>query len=388
MKIAYFAGTMIEDGVTKVLLRLAQHAVKNGHEAIIITGYIKPEIKSPVKVITVPAVKFPLYKDYRLTTPGRLYFASILKEFQPDLLHLHSPDPLSWAALNYGRRHKIPVLITHHTAFDRYLPYYRLAWLEPLVWDLLGRLYNRASLVDVPSPLIASDLRQHGIKNLAVIPWGIDLQLFNPGKADAQWRNEVTGGKSQPIILYAGRLTREKDLKTLATVYQALRRLNDSTVVPDAKAFQMVVAGDGPARTELESLMPGAIFTGNLDHARLAEVYAASDIFLFPSSTDNFPLVIMEALASGLVPVVADRGGAPSAIIHQENGLICRACDASEFASQVQGLLDDPAALSRLKKAAYQSAQEYDWEKILVRIFKLYEDLVSRPPKPKKSRRR
>ncbi|NCU33639.1 MAG: glycosyltransferase, partial [Candidatus Moranbacteria bacterium] len=107
-------------------------------------------------------------------------------------------------------------------------------------------------------------------------------------------------------------------MKTLAAAYQLLSQSAYQT------NFKMVVAGDGPARAELEKLMPGAIFTGHLNHDRLSEIYASSDIFLFPSSTDNFPLVVLEAMASGLVPVVADRGGAPSAVISSENGLICR----------------------------------------------------------------
>jgi glycosyltransferase involved in cell wall biosynthesis len=370
MKIAYFAGTLNDDGVSKVMLRLADYAVRQGHEAIIITGYIRPDIVSPVKVIIVPAVKFPLYKEYRITAPGRMGFNSILKEFKPDLIHLHSPDPLSWAALNYGRRHKLPVLVTHHTAFDRYLPYYHLSWLEPVVWDLLGYLYNRSSLVNVPSPLIAEDLRNHGIKNLSVIPWGIDLQLFNPGKADFKWREGITENKKQVVILYAGRLTWYKDLRTLAATYQALQQ------VSAPNSFRMVVAGDGPAREELEKMMPGAVFTGHLKHAQLAEIYAASDIFLFPSSTDNFPLVILEAMASGLVPVVADRGGAPTIIKHQENGLVCKAREAEDFYQQVKGLLDNPAELARLRAASLATAQEYDWEKILVKIFSLCQELV------------
>lgn len=368
MKIAYFAGTMIEDGVTKVMLRLADYAVRQGHEAIIFTGYIKPEIKPAVPVVVVPALKFPLYKDYRLPSPGRFRFGRILKKFKPDLIHLHSPDPLSWAALSYGRHHKIPVLVTHHAAFDRYLPYYHLAWLEPLVWDLLKRLYNRTSLVNVPSPLIAEDLKNHKIKNLAVIPWGIDLQLFNPEKLDKTWRQGVAGS-NQKLILYAGRLTWEKDLKTLAAAYQLLSQSAYQT------NFKMVVAGDGPARAELEKLMPGAIFTGHLNHDRLSEIYASSDIFLFPSSTDNFPLVVLEAMASGLVPVVADRGGAPSAVISSENGLICRSYEAEDFVRQIESLLAQEPELERLRQAARRSAEEYDWEKILARIFKLYEDL-------------
>jgi len=372
MKIAYFVGTLIEDGVTKVLLNLAQYAIQQGHEAIIITGYIKPEIKSPVKVITVPAVRFPLYKDYRLTTPGRLRFATALKKFQPDLLHLHSPDPLSWAALNYGQRHKKPVLITHHTAFDRYLPYYHLAWLEPLVWELLGHLYNRASLVNVPSPLIAQDLKRHGIKNLAVIPWGIDLELFNPSQADMKWRQTIIDHPNQKIILYAGRLTWEKDLKTLAATYKIL---NKSDRKDD---FKLVIAGGGPAKAELEKIMPAAIFMGHLDHACLAKVYAASDIFLFPSSTESFGLVVLEAMASGLAPVVANKGGASSLIIDNQNGLLAQALDPGDFSRQVNQLLDNPYKLNSLRQAARQTAENYSWGRTLVKIFELYQTLVNK----------
>ena len=281
MKIAYFIGTLrVQDGVAKVLLRMAEYAHKHGHEAVIITGYAEKEVISPVPVWTVPSVVFPLYKAYRLPKPGMHGFKVRLDEFKPDIIHLHSPDTIAWAALKYARRNNIPIMATHHTAFDRYLPYYHLNWAAGILWFLLRRLYNRLKVITVPSPIMKSDLTKHGVTHVEVFEWGVNLTLFNPKSYSKEWRKKIIGAEDCPILLCVCRLTWEKDLRILAETYTLLKeKLGENS-------FRMIVSGTGPAEVELKKLMPGAIFKGHLENDELSQTYASSDIFLFPSTTE------------------------------------------------------------------------------------------------------
>ncbi len=129
MKIAYFIGTLKkEDGAAKVLATLVREAQMQSIESLIITGYAEDAAFSPVPIIEIPAVVFPLYTEYRLPLPGMKGFEKKLDEFQPDIIHLHSPDTIAWAALKYAKRRNIPIVATYHTDFARYLSYYHISF--------------------------------------------------------------------------------------------------------------------------------------------------------------------------------------------------------------------------------------------------------------------
>lgn len=371
MKIAYFIGTFKkEDGVTSVLLKMSEAAKNAGHENIIITGYVEDRSLSPVEVIEVPAVTFPLYKDYKLPIPGQKGFALKLDEFKPDIIHVHSPDPIAWAALKYAKNKRIPIIATYHTDFIKYLPYYHLSFLKPFVWAMFRKLYNQMDLVTTPSSVIAKDLTDHGIKNVLSLPWGTNLQIFNPEARSEEWRKKILKNGEKHIVFSASRITWEKDLKTLAGAYNLLKEKNDD--------FEMVIAGDGPALGDLKKLMPGAIFLGHLDLKELAQSYASSDIFLFPSATETFGNVTLEAMASGAVPVVANSGGSKALVKNKYNGLICEPYNAEDFYLKTLSLLSAPKELNTLRENGLTFSKEYSWERVFIKVFGIYKKLINR----------
>ena len=143
MKIAYFIGTLKKesgDGVARVLLTFAREAEKRGIKSVIVTGWAEDPSASPAPVIKVPSMVFPLYREYRLPLPGMGGFEKELNEFKPDIIHIHSHDAIAFAALKYAKKHGIPIFATHHTDFPRYLAYYHVPFLKPLVWFILRRL--------------------------------------------------------------------------------------------------------------------------------------------------------------------------------------------------------------------------------------------------------
>lgn len=371
MKIAYFIGSLIkEDGVSRVLIKMASAAKDAGLESVIVTGYVEDASISPVPIIEVPAITFPLYKAYKLPMPGKKHFETELDKFAPDIIHVHSPETLAFAALKYAHAKKIPIVATHHTDFVRYLPYYHLSLLAPALWFLFRRLYNRMNLVTTPSKEIAEELVQHGVRHVETLPWGTDLKLFNPKKFSESWRNHILAGKEGKIILTASRLTWEKNLKILAEAYRLLRSSDDK--------FAMVVAGSGPAAEGFKKLMPGAIFLGHLDSSALAEAYASSDIFLFPSATETFGNVTLEAMASGAVPIVADAGGSKSLVENGANGLVAQSGDAKAFYLHALTLLKNSQKLKLLRSAGIKFAQDYSWDKVFDRMFSQYQKLAGK----------
>lgn len=372
MKIAYFIGTLKkEDGVARVLLMLVREAQKRSDECVIITGSVEDRAMTTAPIIEIPSIAFPLYKEYKLPLPGMKGFEKQLREFAPDIIHIHSPDTSAWAAVRFAKKYRIPIVATHHTDFMRDLAYYHVQFLKPLVSMLLRRLYHHMHIITTPSSITTHDLTEMGVNRLETIPWGVDLAHFAPHFRSEQWRKKVLGERIADtfIILCVCRLAWEKNLRVLADTYTLLRKQRDD--------FVMVVAGEGPARKELEQLMPGAIFRGYLEEAELSETYASTDIFLFPSSRETFGNVTIEAMASGLAPVVADAGGSKTIVTHGRNGLLADPRSAQDFAQKVTMLLNDRDLQEKIKYTALEDARHFTWERVFERMFEIYRQMIS-----------
>jgi phosphatidylinositol alpha 1,6-mannosyltransferase len=369
MKIAYFIGTLKkEDGVTRVLLALIREAQKKEFGSVIVTGWAEDASISPAPVIQVPSIIFPLYKEYRLSLPGIRGFSRQLDEFQPDIIHLHSPDTIAWSALKYAKKRKVPIMATYHTDFGRYLAYYHLSFLRPAVWIALKRLYKQMRFVTTPSQVISDELIGHGIPNVQTIPWGVEFARFDISFRSPEWRQKILKDGQKTILLCVCRLTWEKDLRTLAQTYNLLKK--------NRSDFAMVIAGDGPAKKELQSLMPGAIFLGHLEGLEFSKVYASCDIFLFPSTTETFGNVTVEAMASGLVPVVADAGGSKTLVRDGENGFLARPKNSDDFCKKVSRLLDDQPLRGRMRNAGLDFVKNFTWEKVFDSLLKIYSNCL------------
>jgi glycosyltransferase involved in cell wall biosynthesis len=219
----------------------------------------------------------------------------------------------------------------------------------------------------VPTRPILDELNANGIQRLEYLPNGVDASLFGPHRRSEEWRKQFDGGR-KPIVLFVSRLVWEKDLRVLAGMHELLRsRRND---------FVMVIVGDGHARTELEQMMPGAHFLGYQSGTTLAESFASSDIFVFPSTTETFGLVTLEAMASRLAPVAANVGGAAELLEHGKSGLFAEPFSAPDLARKVEWLLDYPRFRQIISEQAYVRAQRYRWENILGRLFAVYAEVI------------
>jgi phosphatidylinositol alpha 1,6-mannosyltransferase len=365
MRVAYFAGSMKKghDGVTRVLYRTIDALQSAGIESVFFSPIIPPPEERPVPMCEVPSVVFPFYKDYRYAVPGSKYFEQKLREFRPDLMHIHSPCPLGHAAVHYGHRNGIPVVATYHTHFPSYAKYYNIKILEMCSWNHLRKLYNDCAGVFVPSEPIRQELCSHGFVTTELLPHGVDTGEFNPSFRSEEWR-DAHGLTGKTVLLFAGRLVWEKDLRVLAAAYHTLMAKRADIV--------FVLAGDGPVRDELTRMMPGALFLGQQSGTALSRAYASSDIFVFPSTTETFGNVTLEAMASGLPPVCARKGGAGGLITPGVTGMLAEPQDAGDLARHIEFLLDLPVERRRIAEAALRFAREQSWDNIFARLFARY----------------
>ncbi len=369
MRIAYFVGSMKpgHDGVTRVLYRTSQYLQEKEIGHVFFSALTPPEAEQNVPMYKIPSVQFPLNNDYRVALPGQKQIKEKLEQFRPDILHFNSPCSLGYAAIKYGKTHNIPVVATYHTHFASYARYYRIKMLERFSWSYFRNIYNSCEKLYVPSEPLVDELQTHRIANLQYIPHGVDTNVFHPRFRNKSWKSDI-GIRNKFALLFAGRLVWEKDLKILAATYRLLRaKRND---------FTFVIAGDGPARNELERMMPESIFLGFQSGDNLSQTYASSDLFVFPSTTETFGNVTLEAMASGLPPVCANKGGASGIIKHGITGFLTKPRNAEEMADKIELLLDHPEQRAEMAKQAFLYGQEQTWEKSLEKMILSYDDVI------------
>jgi glycosyltransferase involved in cell wall biosynthesis len=369
IKIAYFAGSMKpgQDGVTRVLYKMIEYFNQNAVENIFFSPMIPILSEQPTKMYEVPSFTIPLYKDYKFAVPGIKYFEESLKSFAPDILHINSPCSLGYAAVKFGQRNNIPVVATYHTHFPSYAKYYKIKAFETWGWNYLRSLYNKCEAVYVPSLPIMKELAMQGMETIQFLPHGVDTEVFNPSFKSSEWKDSI-GCKDKKVILYSGRLVWEKDLKTFADTYNIIHNKRNDAV--------FVLAGDGPIRSELKEMMPDAIFLGYQSGNNLSTAYSSSDIFAFPSTTETFGNVTVEAMASGIPPVCVREGGAYGIINDGVTGLIAEPHNAQSLADKIMYLLDNEEMHKDIAKNALEFSRTQSWDNILNKLLSSYTEII------------
>ncbi len=368
MRVAIYAGMYKEnqDGATRTLYKLTSHLLSEGIETGIWGFSITPRSHRYLKLHKVLSVPIPFYKDYRLTIPNPVTINQI-KEFSPDIIHITVPDLTGQLLTSWARKRDIPVITSYHTDFISYLPTYKLGVLAGAMKKYFRYFYNRSLAVYAPTTEAESQLKKYGIKNTRIWSRGINLQEFSPEMRSYYLRLRWGVEKSK-VILFAGRFVWYKGLDVFIDVYQELRYRKD---------IRFVLAGDGPIRTELEKRMPEAIFTGYLKGRELAEAYASSDLFLFPSVTETFGNVVQEALASGIPAIVSDVGGCKEIIKNSDAGLIAEAGNSEEFASCCLDLIDNPVKRDSFRNNGLQYVKTCSWKIINSNLVKDYSSYIN-----------
>jgi glycosyltransferase involved in cell wall biosynthesis len=360
----------IRDGVALTLNRLVDYLERQGVEVLVFAPVGKTAaLDHAGMLVPVPSIPMPFRPEYRCAFG---LSRAALKAFAPDLIHLAlAPDILGFSAIRAARALDIPLVASCHTRFETYLKHYPGSRIvEGVLKSYLRFAYGAAREVYVPSGSMLDALHADGVRSVFKLwPRGVDTALFHPAKRSPAWRATHGIGANEFVVAFVSRLVREKELDT---VVASLKLFAARGI-----AHRVVIVGDGPDRGMLEAGLPEAIFTGFLEGEELAKAYAASDVFLFPSETETFGNVTLEAMASGLPCVCANATGSRSLVVHEETGYLVAPRNAAEFAGRLAVLARDEALRARLGAAARARAETFSWDETMASLYGHYRAIAA-----------
>ncbi len=356
MRIVYVTETYPPEvnGVALTVARTVAHLRGRGHAVTLVRPRQPGEAaRDDAGEWRTAGLPIPMYRDLRFGLAWASALRARLQRLRPQLVHVATPGPLGAAAVRAAHALGLPVTTDYRTNFDQYSRYYGFGAFAPLVQGYLRRFHNLAHRTFVPTRALRAQLLDQGFERLHVVGRGVDTALFSPER-----RSDALRGRGDaPVLLHVGRLAAEKNVALALRAFEAVRAQQ-----PDAL---MVVVGDGPQRTRLKARYPAAIFAGALRGAALASVYASADVFLFPSLSETFGNVTLEAMASGLAIVAYDaaaagehlRGLAGARLVApgREDGFIAAACELAAL---------PPAELRRCGALARAAALRLRWEAV------------------------
>lgn len=352
------------NGVARTLSCLVEGLATHGHRITV----VRPRMAGMetasclgVRQHGMPSTPIPFYRSLRMGLPCRSALRGLWDRERPDLVHIATEGPLGWSALRTARELGLPVSTDFRTNFHAYARHYGAGWLNGWVLGYLRRFHNAADLTMVPSEPLRRELEGYGFERLAVVGRGVDTARFDPAWRDTALRREWGVRDCDPVLLYVGRLASEKNLDVLFAAHEATASRHAAT---GAEA-RLVVVGDGPLAGILRKRHPRAIFTGALHGDSLSRHYASADLFVFPSLTETWGNVTVEALASGL-PVVAWNHAAAGQLVRQgHNGWLAAPGDHAAFITGVQELASDRNDRKVLREAARASAAGQGWDRVV-----------------------
>lgn len=313
------------NGVALTVQSLAHGLAGLGHAVELVRPRqpTEPAAESAFEQVLLPGAALPRYPGLRFGLPAASALQRRWSAQAPDALYIATEGPLGHSALAAAHRLGLPACTGFHTRFDDFAAHYGLGFLTPLVFTWLRRFHNRAAATLVPTSELADFLAGHGFRNVRLLRRAVDTTLFAPSRRDEALRASWGAAPDDPVVVHVGRLAPEKNLELAATAFRAIQRRH-----PRARC---VVVGDGPARAGLAARHPDFVFAGLRRGEDLARHYASGDLFLFPSLTETFGNVTLEALASG-VPVVAfDYGAAREHVLDPAAGVRVPCGDAAAF---------------------------------------------------------
>ncbi|MGZ5153063.1 MAG: glycosyltransferase family 4 protein [Burkholderiales bacterium] len=316
-----------------------------------------PADRGRFEELLLRGIPIPRYDALKLGVASVQQLVRRWRVKRPDIVHLVTEGPLGWSALRAAMQLGLPIASDFHTNFHTYTPHYGIGWLKKPITAYLRRFHNSTLCTIVPTSDLRDDLDALGFKNLVIVARGVDTQLFSPARRDPLLRQMWRAEPDDPVAVCVGRMAPEKNLELLLETYEAMRAVH-----PRAK---LVVVGDGPERGRLMPRYPHVIFSGARIGTDLAAHYASADMFLYPSLTETYGNVTVEALSSGIA-VVAFRYAAAAQHIHDgENGITVPFADRDGFIRASLDLMCDRERLVRLGRAARATMSALDWADIV-----------------------
>lgn len=366
LKIAFFTDMIVRDydGCMRTIFHILDRKPEDVEIKIYTGSHASNE--APVNALEVPSIPIPFNASYKMALP---YFNlkelnRSLRDFKPDVIHISSPSALGNYAVNYANKNNIKATSIYHTHYISYVEYYlrEMKALIPItktaIANSLQSFYNKCDQVFVPTVSIMHELKALGIKEELMSIWarGIDKQVFNPTKKESNLLKDLTGNNKYNL-LFASRLVWEKNLETLINIYKLIQE--------EDLPFNIVIGGKGVALQHLKTTMPKAFFLGNLSQTELANYYASSDAFIFPSISETYGNVVTEAMACGLPCIIANGGGTINFVQNGLNGYIVNPNNANEYLEKATILVQNKKLANKMSFEALKFTAHMDWNNLV-----------------------
>ena len=369
MRIALFTETFLPkvDGIVTRLRHTIEHLERNGDRVLVVAPEGGLSEYKGAKIYGIPGMPLPLYPELKLALPP-IGTKQAIEEFEPDLIHVVNPAFLGVGGIYYARKLDIPLVASYHTHLPQYLHHYGLGALEGLLWELLKAAHNKACLNLCTSSAMVKELIAHDIERVDLWQRGVDTEMFQPHLASAAMRSRLSQGNPQdPLLLYVGRVSAEKQIDEIKPVLEA---------IPEAR---LAIVGDGPNREALEAHFAGTNthFVGYLQGLELASAFASADAFVFPSRTETLGLVLLEAMAAGCPVVAARSGGIPDIVTDGVNGYLFEPDEPDGAIAATKSLLEATQIREQLRRNARAEAEQWGWAAATKQLQSYYRQVLN-----------
>jgi glycosyltransferase involved in cell wall biosynthesis len=366
-KRAWFTDTLEDvNGVATTIRKMTAAGAAAGKELVVVASRSDLQL-SDIPIKNFPPIgefELPEYELQKLSFPPILQMLDYVQRERFTEIVISTPGPVGLTALLAAKMLNLQTSGIYHTDFPQYIRILTEdSFLESVAWGYMHWFYGQLDTVFVNS----EEYKQSWIKRgfdptkLKILPRGLDTELFHPGRRDSAFFEKFGASNGELRLLYVGRISREKDLDLLADAYRRLRK--------EGLPVRLFVVGHGPYSETLAKSLPDAFFTGYLRGTELATAYASADIFVFPSTTDTFGNVILEAQASGLPVVVSDSGGPKELVAHKANGLITRSHNVEDFTDAIRALVTDQPLRERMANFARDSVTDRSWPRAFAKFW-------------------
>jgi len=368
------------DGVTRTLAKLLEHLQLTGHEVMLLGPDSGMEEYAGAEIVGTAGLPFPFYPELKFNF-FRPLFMRRLGEFRPDIIHLVDPVILGATGLAAARFFNVPLVSSYHTNLAAYCEHFGFSLLTRPMWSYNRFVHNQCSMTFCPSPSTAAMLRLEGFEHLRIWPRGVDIDIFKPERRSSTLRASWLGNDAdrETVFLYVGRVSWEKNLRLLVQAYHNM----------DHNKCHLVIVGEGPASQEMQQELEGlpVTFTGYLSGEELATTYASADVFAFPSRTETFGQVVLEAMASGLPVVGLVAEGVCDLVENERTGLLVEDHHIQEdeqivrYRNSLDSLIQDTQKRHQMSSAALIEAQQRSWYEAMECLVRGYKEVVeaSRP---------
>jgi phosphatidylinositol alpha 1,6-mannosyltransferase len=350
------------DGVSRTAVLTIKYLESTGRDVIVFAPAPAPPQISRTPIYAIPSLWLPFYTETRVAPPWPLMLPR-LRAFDPDVIHLFSPFSLGAMGMIAADILQKPVIANYQTDLPAYVETYGYSFLRPSFINLLRYIHNGCYLTLAPSQATLCELRKWGFRRLRLWERGVDTNRFTPDRRSVVWRERLLAGRdpARLLVLYVGRMAKEKHLETLCEIAHdpmvALTLVGGGNYLPD---IQQALAGSD------------ANFAGYLIGDDLANAFAAADLFVFPGPEETFGQVVLEAMASGLPVIVADRGGPATIVQDGRTGFICPTDNAAAFAERVRLLHHNPTLKLTMAHEARRDAARRPWLSIMRQLETYY----------------